>query len=137
MKKEKPKVSMGIGKRKKSVARAVIVPGSGVVRINSKLLDLYEPELYREKIKEPLIIAGKYSETVDINVNVQSGGFAGQADAIRTAISNALVNYFKDESLEKTFKKYDRTLLTSDLRQKEVKKPLGRGARSKKQKSYR
>lgn len=131
------KLSYGIGKRKKAVARAIAKKGTGVIRINSKLLETYQPEMYRLKIMEPLMIAGEKASQVNISVNVTSGGFASQADASRTAIANALVGFFDDKELEKEYRKYDRTLIVGDSRQKEAKKPLGPGARAKKQKSYR
>ena len=131
------KLAYGIGKRKKAVARAIAKKGTGVIRINSKLLETYQPEMYRLKIQEPLMMAGERASQVNIAVNVTSGGFASQADASRTAIANALVVYFDDKELEKEYRKYDRTLIVGDSRQKEAKKPLGPGARAKKQKSYR
>lgn len=136
-KKAAKKVAIGVGKRKKAVARANIKEGTGVVRINSKLLETYQPEMYQLKIQEPLLLAGDRLSKINIDVNVSSGGFASQADAARTAIANAIVTYFKDTELEKEYRKYDRTLIVGDSRQKEAKKPLGPGARSKKQKSYR
>jgi len=134
---KKEKIAYGIGKRKKAVARAIAHKGTGVIRINSKLLATYQPELYRLKIQEPLMMAGEKASQVNISVNVSSGGFASQADASRTAIANAMVTYFEDAELEKEYRKYDRTLIVGDSRQKEAKKPLGPGARAKKQKSYR
>jgi small subunit ribosomal protein S9 len=86
---------------------------------------------------EPLKLAGKKAETVDIDVNVHGGGIMGQADAIRTAIARGLVQYLNDEELETLFRDYDRTLIVPDTRRKLPKNPLGRGARKKRQKSYR
>ena len=131
------KVIVTSGKRKTAIARATIRPGKGRVWINRKPLPLVEPELARLKIMEPLILAGEKSFKVDIEVNVKGGGFMGQAEAARTAIARALVEYFKDEELKEKFMKYDRYLLVNDVRRKEPKKPLGRGARKKRQKSYR
>lgn len=131
------KLAYGIGKRKKAVARAIAKKGTGVIRINSKLLETYQPEMYRLKIMEPLMMAGEKASQVNIAVNVSSGGFASQADASRTAIANAIVGFFDDKELETEYRKYDRTLIVGDSRQKEAKKPLGPGARAKKQKSYR
>ncbi|MEM2943454.1 MAG: 30S ribosomal protein S9 [Methanomassiliicoccales archaeon] len=125
------------GKRKTAIARAVIRKGSGIVRINSIPLNIYSPEMARLKIMEPLILVGEKASTVDIEVNVQGGGVMGQAEASRTAIAKALVQFFGDEDLAKMFKQYDRSLLISDPRRKLPKKPLGRGARKKRQKSYR
>ena len=125
------------GKRKTSIARANVRKGNGKVRINKIPLELLTPELARFKIMEPLNIAGKKAERLDIEVNVKGGGFMGQAYATRTAIAKGLVKYMNDENLEALYKQYDRSLLVSDPRRKMPKKPLGRGARKKRQKSYR
>lgn len=125
------------GKRKTSIARASVKKGKGRVRINKMPLELLTPELARMKIMEPIIIAGKKAEKLDIEVNVKGGGFMGQAYASRTAIAKGLVAYSSDEKLEAIFKQYDRSLLVSDPRRKMPKRPLGRGARKKRQKSYR
>lgn len=125
------------GKRKTSIARANVRKGNGKVRINKIPLELLTPELARFKIMEPLNIAGKKAERLDIEVNVKGGGFMGQASATRTAIAKGLVKYLNDENLEALYKQYDRSLLVSDPRRKMPKRPLGRGARKKRQKSYR
>lgn len=125
------------GKRKSAVARATIKEGSGNVYINDRALEVYEPELARLKISEPLRLAEDVTEEVDIEVNVSGGGFMGQADASRTAIAKGLVEWSEKEDLYEKFKEYDRTLLKGDMRRKESKKPGGRGARKKRQKSYR
>ncbi len=125
------------GKRKTSIARANVRRGNGKVRINKIPLELLTPELARFKIMEPLNIAGKKAERLDIEVNVKGGGFMGQASATRTAIAKGLVKYLNDENLEALYKQYDRSLLVSDPRRKMPKRPLGRGARKKRQKSYR
>jgi len=125
------------GKRKSSIARAVAKKGKGVVRINSIRLDVYQSELIRSMISEPVGMAGKLMDKIDINVSVEGGGPMSQAEAARTAIAKAIVSYTDDEELRNMFMEYDRTLLVSDTRRKEPKKPLGRGARRKRQKSYR
>jgi len=125
------------GKRKKAIARATIKKGSGRIRINKKPLEILEPELARLKILEPLTLAGEIVTGLDIDVNVRGGGVMGQADAVRTAIAKGLVEFTNDASLRETFLEYDRNLLVSDARQKERKKFGGRGARAKRQKSYR
>ena len=61
----------------------------------------------------------------------------GQADAARTAIARGLVAFLDDEELKQTFLGYDRSLLVNDPRRKEPKHQLGRGARKRRQKSYR
>jgi small subunit ribosomal protein S9 len=125
------------GKRKMAVARASVVAGDGKVRVNKVPIDVITPELARLKIMEPLELAAEKAAKVDIDVSVQGGGVMGQAEAVRTAIAKGLVAYFKDEELERSFKQIDRTLVVSDPRRKLPKKPLGRGARKKRQKSYR
>ncbi len=124
------------GKRKRSVARATLKEGKGIVRINGKLLNVIEPKLFRLKIKEPLLLAEEIADKVNISVNVFGGGIMSQADASRLAIAKSLVQYSK--KLEKTFLDYDRQLLVADVRRKETRKPNTHGkARSKRQKSYR
>ena len=125
------------GKRKTAVARAVVKEGTGKVTINKVPIEVYTPELARLKIKEPLELAPEMSAKVDVAVNVKGGGVMGQAAAIRTAIARGMVDYFKDEELEAMFRAYDRSLIINDDRRKLPKNPLGRGARAKKQKSYR
>jgi len=125
------------GKRKTSVARASVKKGKGLVRINKKPVELYEPEIARWKILEAVNIAGSHTNKVNIDVSVSGGGFMSQASAVRTAIAKGLVEYTGDPSLKLAFLDHDRSLLVSDSRRKESKKPLGRGARKKRQKSYR
>jgi len=125
------------GKRKTAVARATIQKGSGLVRINNMPVELYEPEIARWKIMEPLRIAENHVDKVNIDVSVKGGGFMSQASAVRTAIAKGLVEFTGDPSLRIAFLDHDRSLLVSDSRRKESKKPLGRGARRKRQKSYR
>jgi small subunit ribosomal protein S9 len=125
------------GKRKTAVARASVKSGKGRVRINKIPVELHMPELARDKIMEPLTLAGDKVKKVDITVTVKGGGIMGQAEATRTAIARGLVEFFDDEELKELYKRYDRSLLVNDPRRKETKHPLGRGARKKRQKSYR
>jgi small subunit ribosomal protein S9 len=125
------------GKRKTAIARATVQKGKGLIRINKKPLEIYEPEIARWKILEAIQIADNHINTVDIDVNVKGGGFMSQSSAVRTAIAKGLVEYTKDPTLKIAYLDYDRSLLVSDSRRKEPKKPLGRGARKKRQKSYR
>ena len=125
------------GKRKAAIARATIRKGEGRVRVNKIPLEVMTPELARLKIMEPLSLVEDKASQVDIQVNVEGGGIMGQAEASRTAIAKGLVEFFKEDDLERTFKQYDRALLISDPRRKLPKKPMGRGARKKRQKSYR
>jgi small subunit ribosomal protein S9 len=125
------------GKRKTAIAKATVQKGKGRVRINRKPVELYEPEIAKWKISEPLKIADNYIDKVDIDVSVSGGGFMSQANAVRTAIARGLVEFTGDANLKISFLDYDRNLLVNDSRIKESKKPLGRGARKKRQKSYR
>lgn len=125
------------GKRKTAVARAVVRPGRGRVRINRVPLEIHDPEMARLKIQEALTLARERAGSVDIDVNVRGGGVMGQADAVRTAIARGLVAFYEDPALEDRFREYDRTLIVPDTRRKLPKKPLGRGARKRRQKSYR
>ncbi len=84
-----------------------------------------------------LLIGSKKSIKIDIDVNVNGGGVMGQATATRTAIARGLVEYFEDEELKAKYRTFDRSLLVNDPRRSEPKHPLGRGARKKRQKSYR
>jgi small subunit ribosomal protein S9 len=68
---------------------------------------------------------------------VNGGGFIGQAEAARTAIARGLVEWTENEKLKETYLEYDRSLLVSDMRKKEKKKFGAKGARAKRQKSYR
>ncbi len=130
------KIINSSGKRKKAIARATLKPGKGTVKINNQLLDTYQPEIYKMRIQEPLILAGDDAGKFDIIVNIHGGGIASQADAARLAIGRALVKQSK--KLEKVFLNYDRQLLVADVRRKEVRKPNRHGkARAKRQKSYR
>ncbi|MEM3832904.1 MAG: 30S ribosomal protein S9 [Thermoprotei archaeon] len=126
------------GKRKTAIARAIIKPGIGRVRINSVLLEVYEPKFIRMLISEPLLLLDEQTRKMyDIDVIVQGGGFMGQAQAIRTAIARGLIKITNREDIKALYSAYDRSLIVGDPRQAEPKKPRGRSARAKRQKSYR
>jgi small subunit ribosomal protein S9 len=125
------------GKRKTAIAKASVTKGTGKVRINRKPVELYEPDIARWKIMEPLKIAENHMDKIDIDVSVSGGGFMSQANAVRTAVARGIVEYTGDPSLRLSYLSFDRNLLVNDSRIKESKKPLGRGARKKRQKSYR
>ena len=126
------------GKRKSAVARATVTEGTGKVKINNMDLDIYQPKMYRMRIREPLILSGEKAKKVNISVKVNGGGIAGQADAARLAIAKALSKFFNDSKLDETFLSYDRQLIVADVRRKETTKPNTHGkARGKRQKSYR
>ena len=125
------------GKRKTAIARAVFRTGQGRVWINDRTLELVEPEFARWKIQEPLVLAGSRAQSLDVEVLVAGGGVMGQASAARTAIARGLVDYLKDPAQAEMFKHHDRSLLVNDPRRKLPKRPQGRGARKRRQKSYR
>ena len=126
------------GKKKTAIARATVNDGEGRVRINSQPVELTEPEVARLKMLEPFRIAGEdLRSQVDIDVRVNGGGFAGQADAVRTAVARGLVQHLNDAELRDAFMEFDRSLLVNDVRTKESKKWGGPGARARYQKSYR
>lgn len=131
------KVVVSSGKRKTATARAVVRKGEGRLRVNRVPIEIFMPELARLKILEPVVIAEKKFHKVDVDVNVHGGGVMGQADAVRTAVARGIVDYTGDDELKEQFLFFDRTLLVNDTRLKLPKKQLGRGARKKRQKSYR
>ncbi|MFV0503913.1 MAG: 30S ribosomal protein S9 [Lachnospirales bacterium] len=115
----------GTGRRKSSVARVYLAPGSGKFTINKRDIDEYfDLETLKVVARQPLTITdtlGKY----DIKVNVYGGGYTGQAGAIRHGISRALLEV--DGDYRPTLKKAG--FLTRDPRMKERKKYGLRGAR--------
>lgn len=132
------KVLVVSGKRKTAIARAVVRPGKGRIRINRVPVEIYEPEIAKEKIMEPLVQAGdEVWKQLDIDVRVSGGGYMGQAEASRMAIANALLKWTKSSRLRRVFVEYDRTMIVGDPRRKEPKKFGGPGARARSQKSYR
>jgi small subunit ribosomal protein S9 len=132
------KVLVVSGKRKTAVARAVVKPGVGRVRINMTPVEIFEPLIAREKIMEPLLQAGDdVWKQLDMDVKTSGGGYMGQAEAARMAVANALLKWTKSSHIRTVFTEYDRTMIAGDSRRKEPKKFGGPGARAKEQKSYR
>ena len=141
---KKSKVVNTSGKRKTAVARATVKSGKGRVRVNSHPIEIMSPDLARRKAMEPLTIAEAMDRLakVDIIISTKGGGMMGQTDAIRTAIARGLVHYNGgakgiDEELRDEYLRFDHSLLVNDPRRKEAKHQMGRGARRKRQKSYR
>ena len=132
-----PRVVLATGKRKAAVARATVRKGMGLVRYNHRPLELVEPELIRQKVQEPLLMVGDRTKNLDISVETSGGGFIGQASAARTAVARGLLAWLEDDQLREMFKHYDRSLVVNDPRRKLPKRPGGRGARKRRQKSYR
>ncbi|WP_267639483.1 30S ribosomal protein S9 [Haloarchaeobius amylolyticus] len=125
------------GKKKTAIARATVKDGKGRVRINSKPVELVEPEISRLKMLEPFRIVDDVRDDVDVDVRVSGGGISGQADAVRTAIARGIVQHTGDAELRDAYMEFDRSLLVNDVRQSEPKKWGGPGARARYQKSYR
>ena len=116
---------IGTGRRKSSVARVRLVPGSGKITINDRDITDYIPfEALREVVTQPLN-ATETLGSYDILVNVNGGGYTGQAGAIRHGIARALLNV--DPEYRPTLKRAG--LLTRDARMKERKKYGLKGAR--------
>jgi len=132
------KVVISVGKKKTAIARAVITPGIGRVRINGVPVEIWPIEMARFKMMEPLLLAGKdVLSKVDIDVTVRGGGVMGQAAAVRMAIARGLVAFFESPELLDLFMKYDPSMVKGDPRRTEPKKPGIKHARSKRQKAYR
>ncbi|HBE82240.1 MAG: 30S ribosomal protein S9 [Blastocatellia bacterium] len=123
----------GTGRRKTSTARVYLRPGSGDIVVNRRPFDNYFPnEALQMIIRQPLSLTdtlGKF----DILVNVDGGGTAGQAGAVRHGITRALMEFNAD--LRPALKKAG--LVTRDPRQKERKKYGQKGARKRFQFSKR
>lgn len=108
----------GTGRRKTSVARVRLVPGNGKVTINKKdIEDYFNYETLRVLVKEPLQITDTLDK-YDVLVNVEGGGFTGQAGAIRHGLARALIE--SDGELRPILKKAG--FLTRDSRMTERKK---------------
>ncbi|MGI6079738.1 MAG: 30S ribosomal protein S9 [Candidatus Avilachnospira sp.] len=108
----------GTGRRKKSVARVYVTPGTGVITINKKNIDEYFGlETLKVIVRQPFVATGTEGK-FDVLVNVHGGGFTGQAGAIRHGISRALLQ--ADGEYRPALKKEG--YLTRDPRMKERKK---------------
>ncbi len=136
---EKPvRIVIATGKRKTSIARAVLKPGKGRIWVNGVPVELWPIEMARIKMMEPILITGEdIIRDIDIRVTVRGGGYMSQADAVRMAIARGLVAYTGSEELKKIFEEYDRSMLAGDPRRTEPEKPMRRSARRRWQKSYR
>ncbi|MCR4855770.1 MAG: 30S ribosomal protein S9 [Erysipelotrichaceae bacterium] len=134
MPKKKTNVSyLGTGRRKSSVARVYMTPGTGKIMVGEKTLEEYLPqEILRMVVKSPLVETGTDGQ-YDIFINVYGGGMTGQAGAMRHGISRALLEVGED--FRPVLKKAG--FLTRDSRAKERKKYGLRGARRRPQYSKR
>ena len=108
----------GTGRRKSSVARVYLTPGTGKITINKRDIDEYLGlETLKVIVRQPLV-ATENVDKFDVLVNVKGGGYSGQAGAIRHGIARALLQV--DEDLRPALKKAG--FLTRDPRMKERKK---------------
>jgi small subunit ribosomal protein S9 len=124
---------LGTGRRKTSVARVRIAPGTGKIVINHRPFETYFPtDTQRATVTQPLTITGTTGK-LDVKVNVQGGGPIGQAGAVRHGISRALLKF--DANLRPALKKEG--FLTRDPRERERKKYGQPGARKRFQFSKR
>jgi small subunit ribosomal protein S9 len=123
----------GTGRRKSATARVFIKPGTGEIVVNKrKFEDYFQSEMHRMIIRQPLHLtdtAGK----LDILVNVEGGGFAGQAGAVRHGVTRALIEF--NPEFRARLKKAG--FVTRDPRAKERKKYGQKGARKRFQFSKR
>ena len=109
---------LGTGRRKKSVARVRLLPGSGNITVNKRdIEDYFGYETLKMIVRAPMVLTDTLSK-FDVNVNVYGGGYTGQAGAIRHGIARALI--VADPELRGALKKAG--FLTRDPRMKERKK---------------
>jgi small subunit ribosomal protein S9 len=121
------------GKRKCSVARVIIRPGSGQFNLNGRVLEDYFPRpTHQAVVRQPLDVAG-YGDRIDVRARIHGGGISGQADAVRHGIAKALIE--ADPALRPELKR--RQLLTRDPREKERRKAGLKKARKRPQFSKR
>ena len=108
----------GTGRRKSSVARVYVAPGTGKITINKRDIDeFFGLETLKVIVRQPLV-ATETADKFDVIVNVRGGGYTGQAGAIRHGISRALLK--ADDEYRPILKKAG--FLTRDRRMKERKK---------------
>jgi len=124
---------LGTGRRKTSVARVRLAPGTGKIVVNHRPFETYFPtDTQRATVTQPLTVTGT-GDKLDVKVNVTGGGPQGQAGAVRHGISRALLKF--DAALRPALKKEG--FLTRDPRERERKKYGQPGARKRFQFSKR
>jgi small subunit ribosomal protein S9 len=124
---------LGTGRRKRSVARVILRPGEGAIKINGRAFENYFPtESARAIVRQPLA-AAEMTDKFDIVILTDGGGVAGQAGAVRLGIARAVVEF--NTELRPRLKKAG--LLTRDPRKHERKKYGQKGARKRFQFSKR
>jgi small subunit ribosomal protein S9 len=124
---------LGTGRRKTSVARVRLAPGTGKIVVNHRPFETYFPtDTQRATVTQPLTVTGT-GDKLDVKVNVTGGGPQGQAGATRHGIARALLKF--DANLRPALKKEG--FLTRDPRERERKKYGQPGARKRFQFSKR
>ncbi len=126
------------GKRKTSVARAILTEGTGKITINKKdykNLQIFDKLQIEEPLKITQEVLGKIN--FDVTIFVRGGGEKGQIEAARLALAKSIVEFTKSKELTDAFLSYDRNMLIADVRRKEAYKPGDSKARSKRQSSKR
>jgi small subunit ribosomal protein S9 len=108
-----------VGRRKAAVARVIVKEGNGQITINKRPLDVYFPSsILQYIVKQPLLTLDA-AEKYDIHVNLDGGGYKGQAEALRLAIARALVKINPDDKAALRAQGF----MTRDPRVVERKKP--------------
>lgn len=115
----------------------MVKPGTGIVHINGAPLEAHYSGYKQGLIREPMILLDEESNKLDYFVNVKGGGIMSQVQTVRSCIAKGILAFNNKEKLKEKIMRYDRHLLVDDVRQKEPKKQLGKGARKKKQHSKR
>ena len=108
-----------VGRRKAAIARVILKEGNGNITINHRPLEVYFPsEILQYIVKQPLLTLG-CAEKYDIQVNLDGGGYKGQAEALRLAIARALVKVNPEDKSALSAEGF----VTRDARTVERKKP--------------
>ena len=124
---------LGTGRRKEATARVQLFKGTGVIQVNKRDIAQYFGRPTLQMIVRQPLEAMRLNDKINVIANVRGGGLAGQAGAVRHAISRALVKF--DETLKPLLRRGD--YLTRDPRMKERKKYGRKGARRRFQFSKR
>ncbi len=124
---------IGTGRRKQSVARVFMTPGTGTITVNGRTLEEYLPQATLRMVDNSPLVRTETKDQFDIKINVAGGGYTGQAGAMRHGIARALLE--ASEDYRPALKKAG--FLTRDSREKERKKYGLKGARRAPQYSKR
>ena len=124
---------LATGKRKSSIARVILTPGSGKIEVNQRALEEFFPRPLHQTIARQSLTTAGYEGSVDVRVRVHGGGVSGQAGAVRHGIARALTEI--DPQLRGELKR--RGFLTRDARVKERRKAGLKKARKRPQFSKR